>query len=86
MSKVPSRFTEQTTSAPPDSIGSKYSADVVQRELQKILVIREYVSSYSDAAFVSAETGDILREAIVNLLSRVRSSAGLPVTVKSGSR
>ena len=37
----------EETSTPPQSIGSNFAADVIEREGQKILVIRECVSQFT---------------------------------------
>ena len=82
LKKVPSQLIEQTTGPAPQSIGVKYSADVIKRERQNILIIREYVSSITDATFIKSESGPDLKEGLLQLLSRLRTSTGPPVTVR----
>lgn len=82
LKKIPSYFSTQSTAPPPAAIGVKYSADVIKKERQKILLVREYVSSFSDAVFVQKEDSGDLKEGLIRVLSRLRPSAGLPVTVK----
>ena len=83
LKKVPTRFKTQTTTVPVDEgIGKRYSADVIRRERQFILLVREYVSSYVDACFVHGETADNLTDGIIRLLSKFRAPTGPPVTLR----
>ena len=74
LKKVPASFIEQSTAPPPDCVGGKFSADVIKRELQKILLVREYVSSYTDAVFVESEKQEVLKEGLVKVIIRSSSS------------
>ena len=47
LQKVPARFHEQSTSLPPEKVGVKFSADVMKRYNQCILLLREDISSFS---------------------------------------
>ena len=85
LKKIPSHFTQQSTSAPPECIGVKFSADVIKRERQKILLVREYVTSFSDAVVIRSEDSEDLREGIIKLLSRLRSPTGPPIDLKVDS-
>ena len=85
LKKIPSHFTQQSTSAPPECIGIKFSADVIKRERQKILLVREYVTSFTDAVVIRSEDSEDLREGIIKLLSRLRSPAGPPIDLKVDS-
>lgn len=83
LKKVPTRFREQSTSVPEDEgVGRRYSADVIKRERQKIMVIREYVTSYSDACFIPSESAASLRDGVIKLMSRLRSTSGPPVVLR----
>ena len=85
LKKIPAHFTPQSTADPPDTIGSKFSTDVIKRERQKILLVREYVSSYTDAILVDSEQGVDLKEGIVKLLCRLRSPSGPLLTLRADS-
>ena len=82
LQKVPSQFRQQSTSIPPDRIGSWFSADVIKREGQLILLVRENITSYSDAVFISSEGADSLKEGLARILNKFRPLAGTPLCVR----
>ena len=65
LQKVPKTVIPQSTSDPPNVVGAAFSADVLQRERQKILVVRENITSYTSAAVIEDERSHTLREALV---------------------
>ena len=73
LKKIPARFHQQSTSDPPDTIGVKYSADVMRRYGQFVLLLRESISSYTDAVIISDELAVTLRDGLIRLASRFRS-------------
>ena len=83
LKNLPTNFHQQTTSPPSTGIGTKYSADVVRRYNQCICVIREDVSSFTDATIIPDEKADTLREAIIQLLSRVRSNMSPKAVIRT---
>ena len=82
LKNVPTIFSQQSTSEPPVSVGSKFSADVIRRERQMILLMREYTSSLTDATFIQGEDGKSLKEGLVKLLCRLRPPSGPPVITR----
>ena len=58
---------EQSTSDPVESVGLLFAADILKWECQLILILREYVTSYTAASIVSSEQGLCLGEALVRL-------------------
>ena len=82
LKKLPSAFMEQSTSPPPACVGSKFSADVIRRERQKILLLREYVSSFTDATFILTEDSEALKEGLIKLTSRLRTASGPSATIR----
>ena len=44
---IPHTVVEQSTSDPPDAVGVSFATDVLRRERQLILVVRETITSYS---------------------------------------
>ncbi|NRB15972.1 MAG: hypothetical protein HRU29_16410 [Rhizobiales bacterium] len=82
LKRIPTMFKHQSTSIPPDVLGRSYSADVIRRERQFILVVRENVSSLTDAVFIPREDGMSLKEGLVKVLSRLRSPASPPVSIR----
>ena len=81
LQKVPSMFREQSTSVP-DRIGSWFSADVIKREGQLILLVRENVTSYSDALFIASESAESLKEGLARIINKFRPLAGTPLCVR----
>ena len=63
----------QTTSSVVEHPGDMFAADVMRRALQKILVVRDYHSSYTTTAIIPDETANSLRSGLListNLLRR----------------
>ena len=79
---MPNRFLEQSSTTKPSSIGSNFSADIVKRSGQMILLVREYVSSYSLCKLVPNEKASTLRAALVFLCSELAPQTGPPTTIK----
>ena len=63
---VPHTMIEQSTGLPPESLGIMFAADVIKRERQLILVVREYVSSYTVTRLISSERSEELRDSILS--------------------
>ena len=83
LKKVPARFKSQSTTVPVDEgIGRRFSTDVIRRERQQILLMKEYVSSYATACFVPNESAESLQEGVIRLLSMYRAPSGPPVVVR----
>ena len=81
--KVPHALIPQTTSDPPEGIGNQFGADVLRRERQKILVVREYISSYTRAAIIPSEKQADLRSALILLTADLIPLEGPPATVRT---
>lgn len=67
---VPEGLCKQSTS-PPSVVGANFAFDVMNREKQRIAVLRETLTSYTSTTFVDSETQSDLRNALLTL------SAGL---------
>ena len=65
LADMPNRFLQQSTTSEPTSVGSTFSADIVKRSLQCVLVVREYISSYTYAKEIADEKADTIRSAIL---------------------
>ena len=76
----PKHLVEQSTESPPCAIGINFAADVIRRERQMILILREYVTSYLQAIIVPDEQRDSLRNALMQLSLPLLPTAG-PATV-----
>lgn len=65
--KVPKALVEQSTGPPPPAVGVRFAADVMKRECQLILVVREYVSSYTYTLLLKDERKESLRDGLLQL-------------------
>ena len=83
LSKIPSSLIPESTSDPPESVGSCFAADVMRRERQQILVVREYVSSFTWSSILPSEKGDDIRTALVMAIKDVIPLQGPHVVVRS---
>ena len=81
--KVPSTFIEQSTSEAPEFIGSRFSTDIIKREGQKILTVRENITSYTDALIIPSETSKDIQEGLVKIISKMKSPSSPSVIVKA---
>ena len=77
---MPHSLTLQSTCDPPDAVGVAFAADVLKRERQLILVLRETVTSYTRATIIDSEKKDSLREALISLCIELRPFDG-PIAV-----
>ena len=78
---MPTRFFEQSTTVPA-YIGSDFSADIVKRACQMILVVRENISAFTAAKLVDNEQAAVLKEGLLILFSQLRSGCGPSVKVR----
>ncbi|KAL1265735.1 hypothetical protein QQF64_003762 [Cirrhinus molitorella] len=67
LAKSPVFAVEQSSCDPPETVGSTFAADVLKRERQLILVVRECVTSFTAALLITDERKETLREGIVRL-------------------
>lgn len=81
LQSVPTHFKNQTTT-PDTNIGLRFSADVIRRCGQKILVVRESVSAFTHACLIDDEQGVTLRDGLLLLISLYRSSCGQSVEIR----
>ena len=81
--KSPHTVVEQTTTAPPDAIGTSFAADVVRRNRQLILVVRECVTSFTTATLLDDERHETLRDALVRLCIELHPLDGPPAVIRT---
>jgi hypothetical protein len=74
--KVPNFILEQTTTDPPETIGSLFAADVMKREKQLVFIMRECISSYTTARIIEDEKAETLRTAIIQSCIELRPMDG----------
>lgn len=68
---MPKFCEKQSSSDPPETVGSSFTADVMSRERQNCLVLRECVTSYTFTKLLESELTQALRDAIIQLLAEV---------------
>jgi hypothetical protein len=83
LAAIPSHLVEQSTSEPPNHIGMSFAADVMKRNKQLVLVVRETVSSFTVTMFVRGEGKEPLREALLVLCLPIKTCHG-KVRIDSG--
>ena len=67
MQKIPKELLEQSTREVQITVGSVFSADVLQREGQKILVLQDKFSSFLVAQMIPNEQSCTLQQNVVHL-------------------
>lgn len=67
LKKIPSCLVEQSTSDPPAAVGISFAADVIKRNRQLILVVRETTSSFTTSCIIQDERRDTLRAGLIRL-------------------
>ena len=82
LANMPNRFMQQSTTTVPTTVGSNFSADVVKRSGQNILILREYISSYTAAKLIWNEKASSIRTGLLILAADLVPSAGMRVTIK----
>ena len=67
LAKTPHFQLPQSTGDPPESVGTTFAVDIMKRERQLVLLLRETVTSYTTAMVVSDETHATLRDGLIPL-------------------
>ena len=67
LQKFPDRLIKQTSEDPPETVGICFAADVLKRNQQLILVLRESVTAYTTACFLENERHETLRDGLLKL-------------------
>ena len=80
--KVPTAMISQSSDPPPASVGVKFAADVLKRCKQKILVIRECVTSYTLAELIENETSVEVSNKLIMMCAILRPSSLSQITVR----
>ena len=83
LKKVPHALIPQNCSEPPECVGVHFSADVLLRERQKIMVIREQASSFTRATIIPSEKHNDLRDALILLIAELVPLEGPPAVVRT---
>ncbi len=80
---TPTMTVPQSTSDPPEVVGISYAGDIIKRERQLILVLRECVTSYTACCFVADERRDTMRDSLINLCIGLRPLDGPPAVIRT---
>ena len=79
----PKALIEQSTGHPPERVGIMFAADVMRREQQLVLVVREYVTSLTKTMFIDNERHECLRDAIITCCIDMCPLDGPPCVVRT---
>ena len=74
-----------STTTIPESVGQFFSADVLEDYKQRILVIRENLTSYTDACIIQNQTKAALKSAIIALVTRLKLGDSCKIRVDNQS-
>ena len=73
---TPKVLQQQSSSDPPEAVGVSFAADVLVRERQKILVLRESVTSFTSTRIIQDERHETLRDNLICLCVELRPLDG----------
>lgn len=79
----PKHKVEQSSEDPPDALGVTFAADVIRRARQMIFILRECVTSYTVACFITSETQASLREALISLCLPILPRGGPQAVIRT---
>ena len=79
---IPKSLQKESSDPPPSFISQKCAADVIKRNSQLVLVLRECVSSYTQSQLISRETAEEISEGLVVLANLIRPSDMTPMTIR----
>jgi hypothetical protein len=85
LKKFPDQFVPLSSEKPTETFGIMFAADVLKRNCQLVLVLRECVTSYTVACLIPDEKRDTLREAILRLALELRPLDGPPAVIRVDS-
>ena len=74
LKEIPKSLHKESTEAVPEYVTERCAADVIKRNGQLILVMRECVSSYTQAQLILRETSDAIAEGLIMLANLIRPS------------
>ena len=71
----------EDTSSQPHSVGSKFAEDIIKREGQKILVLRECATQFTRAKILEDQKADTLRTSLISLVLDLMPDSGTTIHV-----
>ena len=72
----PDSLVKQSSEDPPETVGVSFAADVLKRERQLILILRETVTSYTSTCLINDEKQGTLRDALACLSTELHPLDG----------
>ena len=82
LKSVPRELHEQSTSVPPKSPCAVFAADVMCREKQKSLVLRDTFSSFTVSSIITDEQHQTMRSVLISSVSLLRPNPQTKVTIR----
>ena len=82
LQKFPVSLVSQTSEDPPDVVGISFAADVIKRQRQLILLLRECSTSYTNTCLIPDEKHDTLRDALTRLIVELHPIDGPRAVVR----
>ena len=82
LKEVPTALKKESSDPPPDHLAQLFAADVIRRNKQMILTLRECTSSYTQAELVDSEKASDIAAALVRLSNIMRPSKLMSMTVR----
>ena len=83
MKQLPKEFNEMSPSPVADRMGQKFSLDIIERNKQKVLGVREDLTKYTILKIIPDQTADTLREAILSSVLPLMSHQGAIIRTDS---
>ena len=80
--KVPQIVVPQSSSCPPEAIGTSFAADVIKGNKQLIFVLCEVVTSFTASCLLQNEQHQSLRDALLQLCISLKPLDGPPAVVR----
>ena len=83
MKVLPKELFQQSTTELPIVIGKVFSADIIRRERQKIIVVMDILSSFKLTLLIPNEQHETLQQALIQLVSNFKHNDGCDIKVDS---
>ena len=80
---TPHTLISQSTGDPPECVGFSFAADVMRRNRQFILVLRETSTSFTSSCLIPDERHDTLRDALIQLCIEFCPLDGPPAVIRT---
>ena len=81
--KIIPRAIPQSSDDPPNAIGVTFAADILKREQQLILVLRECITSYTRSSLIHDERHDTLRDGLQGLIIELHPMEGPRAVIRT---